>query len=344
MKHKDPFQEFAPAILKIYRRDKEAFWAAIMAPFLANQVSLLDWWHHLKVDVELLAAFRGLDTEARRILREFSAPLGIDVTEWKSNREQYFKDAYPIFAFLAVWMDEMGLTDFLDRFDDILRSAVFGVAGYGILDENVDSASPSPVEILTSQALICEYESIILNVFGVTPINLSVLHRMRSIFLAAEIKEKNMRGKASPYRLDAPEDCGAKGAHVVTPFMLSLERLGKAQLIEKYWEVFLLFGAVIQIIDDWTDLEGDLRVGHYSYVTLGVENIGTADPKQMTKTLRADSIRVRETYNRSKDMIARSRALLMELQDPFLARLVDVTDLRLDSYFRKALKFIPASS
>jgi hypothetical protein len=344
MKNKDPFQEFAPAILKIYRRDKEAFWAAVMAPFLANHVSLLDWWHHLKVDVELLAAFRGLDAEAKRILQEFSTPLGIDVTQWKSNRVQYFKDAYPIFAFLVVWMDEMGLTDFLDHFDDILRSAVFGVAGYGILDENVDSASPSPVEVLTSQALICEYESIVLNVFGVTPINLSVLQRMRSIFLTAEIKEKNMRGKASPYRLDAPEDCGAKGAHVVTPFMLSLERLGRAQLIEKYWEVFLLFGAVIQIIDDWTDLEGDLKAEHYSYVTLGVENIRTADPKQMTKTLRADSIRVGETYKRCKEMIARSRTLLTELQDPFLVRLVDVTDLRLDSYFRKELKFIPASA
>lgn len=315
-----------------------------MAPFLANQVSLLDWWHHLKVDVDLLSAFRGLDAEAKHILQEFSAPLGIDVTQWKSNRVQYFKDAYPIFAFLAVWMDEMGLTDFLDRFDDILRSAVFGVAGYGILDENVDSASPTPVEILTSQALICEYENIILNVFGVTPVNLSVLQRMRSIFLTAEIKEKNMRGKASPYRLDDPEDCGAKGAHVVTPFMLSLEWLGRAQLIEKYWEVFLLFGAVIQIIDDWTDLEGDLKIGHYSYVTLGVENIRTADPGQMTKTLRADSIRVGETYNRCKEMIIRSRTLLAELQDPFLVRLVDVTDLRLDSYFRKELKFIPAST
>jgi hypothetical protein len=167
---------------------------------------------------------------------------------------------------------------------------------------------------------------------------------MRSIFLMAEIKEKNMRGKASPYRPDAPEDCGAKGAHVVTPFMLSLERLGKVHWIDKYWEVFLSFGAVIQIIDDWTDLEGDLKVGHYSYVTLGVENIRSASPKQMTKTLRSDSVRVRETYIRSKEMIARSRALLAELQDPFLVRLVDVTDLRLDSYFRKELKFIPASS
>ena len=127
---------------------------------------------------------------------------------------------------------------------------------------------------------------------------------------------------------------------MVTPFMLSLERLGRAQLIEKYWEVFLLFGAVIQIIDDWTDLEGDLKVGHYSYVTLGVENIRTADPRQMTKTLRADSIRVRETHKRCKEMIVRSRSLLAELEDPFLVRLVDVTDLRLDSYFRKELKFI----
>lgn len=163
MNHKNPFQEFASAILQIYRRDKEAFWAAVMAPFLANYISLLGWWRHLKLDVELLAAFKGLDKEAQRILQEFSAPLGIDVTQWKSNRVQYFKDAYPIFAFLAVWMDEMGLNEFLDRYDEILRSAVFGVTGNGILDENVDNASPSPVEILASQALICEYGSALLH-------------------------------------------------------------------------------------------------------------------------------------------------------------------------------------
>ena len=36
--------------------------------------------------------------------------------------------------------------------------------------------------------------------------------------------------------------------------MLSLERLGKASLIDQYWQVFLLFGAAIQMIDDWQDL------------------------------------------------------------------------------------------
>jgi hypothetical protein len=333
------FESFAPSILKVYRRDKEAFWSAVMAPFLANDFSVLKWWQHLKIDVELLAAFRGLDREAHQILRDFSALLGLDITTWKSNRIQYFKDAYPIFAFLVVWMDEAGLGDFLKHFDDILRSAVFGVAGYGILDENVDSNTPSPVEILTSQALITEYENLVLNVFGVTPVNMGILHKMRAIFLAAEIKEKNVRGKFSPYVWEHPEDCGAKGAHVVTPFMLSLERLGRAHLIKDYWRVFLLFGAVIQIIDDWTDLEKDLAIGHYSLMTLYTENVHITEPHKLAKQLRTDVKRIGETYRVSKKMIVESRSILSRLNDPFLTRLVDVTELRLDTYFRKELKF-----
>lgn len=334
------FNRFAPAILKVYRRDKEAFWAAVMAPFLADGFSITAWWSHLRVDMDLLLAFKGLDSDARQVLRDFGQPLGVDVTTWKTNRLQYFKDAYPIFAFLAVWMDEAGLGDFLERFADILRAAVYGVAGYGILDENVDGKTPSPVEVLTSQALIAEYETLILQVFGVSATNLNVVHHMRSIFLAAEIKEKHARNVASPYQLDRPQDCGAKGAHVVTPFMLSLERLGRAQQIDAYWQVFLLFGAVIQIIDDWTDLEKDLAAGHYSYVTLGTpaRRLTTAKPHKMAGALRSDRQRVQATYRCSHDMIVLARAILAQLDDPFLLRLVDVTNLRLETYFRKELK------
>lgn len=138
MEKRVAFNKFAPSILKVYHRDKEAFWAAVMTPFLAGNVSLLAWLKHLKVDLGLLSAFKGLDDEARQVLKDFSAPLGLDVTSWKNNRLQYFKDAYPAFAFLAVWMDEEGLTDLLESFSDILRAGVFAVAGYGILDENVD--------------------------------------------------------------------------------------------------------------------------------------------------------------------------------------------------------------
>ena len=119
---------------------------------------------------------------------------------------------------------------------------------------------------------------------------------------------------------------------------MSLERLGKASLIEEYWQVFLLFGAAIQMIDDWTDLEKDLAAGHYSYLTLGIENITSKkDPQSTARQLRSDPKRVRETYHCSKEMIAQARSILARLQDPYLLRLVDVTELRLDNYFRKEL-------
>ena len=339
MNNKEAFSKFAPSILRIYHRDKEAFWAAVMAPFLSKESSLLNWWQHLKVDVGLLNAFKGLNDDSNNVLREFSAPFGFDLTKWKSNREQYFKDAYPVFAFLAVWMDEQGLSELIESFGEILEAGVFAVAGYGILDENVDRNISSPVEILTSQALIAEYEMKALNIFGVTQTNLGILHKMRSLFLGAEIKEKFMRGKGSPYSLDKPQNLGTKGANAVSPFMLSLERLGKTVLIDDYWEVFLLFGAAIQMIDDWQDLESDLTEGHYSYVTLGYENIYQKNiPSQAATILKANKSHVRETYICAKEMITQSRTILKRLDDNYLIRLVDVTELRMDNYFRKNLK------
>lgn len=334
-------ERFAPTILQVYHRDKNAFWSAVMAPFLANQVSFLDWLRNFKVDIGLLSAFKGLDDDAKQILKNFSAPLGLDVTKWKSNRLQYFKDAYPVFAFLAVWMDEEGLDEYVANFSRILQAGVYAVAGYGILDANVDSDVPSPVEILTAQALISEYETLALQTFGISQTNLSIMQRMRTLFLEAEIKEKAMRHIDSPYRLEDPKQLGAKGANSVTPFMLSLERLGKADLIEDYWEVFLLFGAAIQMIDDWNDLEGDLTVGHYSYLTLGYDNLhANQDPKQVARLLREDQVRIADTYHRSKEMIAQSRLILARLDDSLLVRLVDVTEARLDSYFRKKLRMV----
>lgn len=339
MSQSTAFGRFAPTILNVYHRDKEAFWSAVMAPFLTNDFSIFKWFKHLQVDIKLLSAFKGLDHEAQQILKDFSAPFGLDVSAWKSNRTQYFKDAYPIFAFLAVWMDEEGLTSLVDRFADILRAGVFAVAGYGILDENVDSNTPSPIEMLVAQALIAEYETLALDIFGTSDVNLKIMHRMRTHFLQAEIREKSTRWKSSPYRLDDPKQLGAKGANSVTPFMLSLERLGKADLIDEYWEVFLLFGAAIQMIDDWQDLEGDLAIGHYSYLTLGYEDtLHSDDPAKTARLLRENKKQVSAAYDVSKDMIARSRILLDKLNDRFLVRLVDITELRLDNYFRRDLK------
>lgn len=333
------FANFAPTIIRLYRRNPEAFWAAAMAPFLADRVSPLAQLKHLRVGAGLFSAFRGLDAEARHVLRDFGAGVDLDISVWQSNRPQYFKDAYPVFAFLAIWLAESGLDDLVDRFDEVLRAGVYAVAGYGILDANVDSNSPAPVEMLVAQALIAEYETLALQVFGISAVNLGIMRRMRSLFLDAEIREKSARWKSSPYRREQPEQLGAKGANSVTPFMLSLERLGRAGQVDDYWEVFLLFGAAIQMIDDWQDLEGDLAIGHYSYMTLGREEVTrNRSAAEAASILRGDKALVRETYAVSKQLIAQARAILDRLGDRFLVRLVDITELRLETYFRRELK------
>jgi hypothetical protein len=40
---------------------------------------------------------------------------GVNLADWSSNRSQYLKDAYPVFAFLAVWLDEAGLEAYFHK-------------------------------------------------------------------------------------------------------------------------------------------------------------------------------------------------------------------------------------
>ncbi|HSQ16779.1 MAG TPA: hypothetical protein VLM83_03700, partial [Anaerolineales bacterium] len=79
---------------------------------------------------------------------------------------------------------------------------------------------------------------------------------------------------------------------------------------------------------------------HYSYLTLLPGKLpDLRDAKKAARLLRTDALRVRETYRVSKAMIAQARTILERLEDRFLFRLVDVTELRLENYFRKELKF-----
>jgi hypothetical protein len=99
-------------------------------------------------------------------------------------------------SFLAVWMDKEGLDELLENFWRFFYGRCLRCGRLWHLDVNVDSRSPSPVEILTAQALISEYETLALRIFGISRVNLDIMQRMRTLFLEAEIREKSMRGVA----------------------------------------------------------------------------------------------------------------------------------------------------
>ena len=79
------FERFAPTVLQVYRRDSEAFWAAILAPFMSDENPLGAYFPHIKVYKDLFSALKGMKGEAQQILKDFCLPLGVDVTKWKSS-------------------------------------------------------------------------------------------------------------------------------------------------------------------------------------------------------------------------------------------------------------------
>jgi hypothetical protein len=62
------------------------------------------------------------------------------------------------------------------------------------------------------------------------------------------------------------------------------------------------------------------------------------EAQETARSLRSYKKRIADTYRVSKQVIERSRLILDKLQDHYLLRLVDVTELRLENYFRKELK------
>jgi hypothetical protein len=332
---------FAKTVLDTYNAGMEEFWEATMAPFLSiNPIKMLK---HRKVGINLVTLFNSMNKESFELLKNRFASDNIDITKWESLqlKREYFQDAWPIYAFLAIWMQEHNVNKPLEQFADILRAVTFGIAGYGILDVQVDGKKYAPIELLIAQTLIVEYEEKILKVFGISETNFQILHRIREYYLNAEIKEKSLRFKKSPYTVGLPEECGSKAAHLLTPFMLSLETIDKTELVDSYFEVFMKFGAVIQIIDDLKDLEEDLAIGHYSYVTLksDIESLQMKHSAgEIAKLLLNDQQRLIGLHKTCKTLISESNEILHKLNDKLLKRIVVVTDLRLDAFFRKELK------
>ena len=334
------FDTFASTVLSTYRMDKDAFWDAVTAPFLSENSAAV-FLKHRKVGSALLSLFSAMEADSKALLKSHFADLGLNITGWKSfkAKAEYFKDGWPVYAFLAIWMEEQGAKEPLSRFGDILRAIAYGTAGYGILDVLVDGEGFTPLQLLAAQALIADYETGVLQAFHVSKVNFNILHKIRGEFLRSEMKEKALRFKQSPYRKEAPEECGSKAAHLLTSFMLCLQSLGRAEQIDAYYDVFMRFGAVIQILDDLKDLEDDIAIGHYSYVTIGSSVLEMhkkgKKPKEIAKSLLQDPDRMRWVHDACKRLIKESNDGLVKLCDPLLMRIVAVTELRLDAYFKR---------
>lgn len=221
----------------------------------------------------------------------------------------------------------------------IFGSMMLGIAGYMILDSILDEQIPNPAEVLLSLSFIQENDRLILESFTFDMTDFELLNRFKQLYLLAEIKEKRLKYIHSPYAIDHPEDCGYKAVHAYLPFALLLQKSGKKDQIDDYLQFFYEWGAPLQIMDDLIDLEDDLKNGHFSYPTLGFEQVITSQPPaEAAMIIRSDREHIKRLQTVCQDLIDSSRTRCNRLGADLMGYFVDILEERLKTYFVGLLK------
>ena len=291
-------------------------------------------------------AFKIFDTAVDSVLQSFATRQGFDLSESTNYRrrmdEGYFRVTYPVIVMYMVWLDQEGQMQAIENLSKIFQSTMLGVAGYMILDSNLDEQTQDSAEILLSVSFIQEHDKLLLECFELNVADYELLNRLKQLYLRAEIKEKRSRFIKSPYTQAHPEDCGYKAVHAYLPFALLLQKSGKGDQIDDYLQFFYEWGAPLQIMDDIMDLEEDIKNGHYSYPTLGFEEeLSTQSPTELAALIRSDVKHLKRLHLICEELIDGSRDKCVKLKADLMEFFVDMLDARLDAFFSEMLKAQP---
>lgn len=328
-------------ILMLYKMMGAQSMESLTKSYLAAAPSV----DHAGDDAERLmaSAFKIFDKAADSLLRRFAKQQGFDLSTSKNYihrmDEGYFRVGYPFIVMYMVWLDREGQQKALDNIGMIFESMMLGIAGYMILDSILDEQIHNPAEVLLALSFIQENDRLLLESFNFDVADYELLNRFKQLYLLAEIKEKSVKFIRSPYTIDHPEDCGYKAVHAYLPFALLLQKSGKEDQIDDYLQLFYEWGAPLQIMDDLVDLEDDLKNGHYSYPTLGFEQLITSQsPAELAKIIRSDTEHIKRLQTICQELIDSSRTRCNRLKADLMGYFVDILEERIKTYFVGLLK------
>ncbi len=215
----------------------------------------------------------------------------------------------------------------------MFESAVTGVVGYRILDTYADEQKNTQF-IHLSLYLIHIHETKLLEVFGYNKAIFGIMDRYKTDFLNAEIIEKHCKFVKSPYKVENIVDCGKKALHLFMPIALLLSKSRKIESEENYKNVYLYLAAIVQIIDDMSDINTDIENGHYSYPTLWLDNSmlnsenNTIIDKETTIIL----------YLKCKELLVKTQAILEKLNDKAFQLFYELVRFKMNYVFMQKLK------
>jgi hypothetical protein len=91
------------------------------------------------------------------------------------------------------------------------------------------------------------------------------------------------------------------------------------------------------------DLEDDLRNGHYSYPTIGFEDVtARQSPEEVARAIRSDTEHVRRLWQICRELIGSARVRSGRLGADLFGAFVTILEARLDAFFSGLVGADPA--
>ena len=191
--------------------------------------------------------------------------------------------------------------------------------GYRILDLHFDAELATQAEVMMGIGLIAKEEHLLLDQFGYSAENISILQQSRNTTLIAEAREKRQRWPTCPVSDDAPIELGEKAAMVIPLFALPLQLCGREADIPRYRDLILKISAGVQILDDTCDVAEDLSHGYFTLISRGYEDIALeAGPEAAAARIMGDGQRLREVYSIAVRLLREASRDARELDDAVL--------------------------
>jgi hypothetical protein len=134
-------------------------------------------------EAAMAQAFKVFDNASDSALKTFAHNQGFNLSKsvnyQKRVDEGYFRVVYPGIVMYTIWLDREGEVEALENLDKVFLSWMFGVAGYMMLDSNLDQGKENPAETLLCLSFIQEAERLLLGAFGCESADYELLSRFK---------------------------------------------------------------------------------------------------------------------------------------------------------------------
>ena len=276
------------------------------------------------------------NSEVRSIIESRLSLLKIE-NEYKEELKKlpnYFDSVGGFTMSLIFWIEYNNVKITRSELYKISEAMLIGSMGYRLIDFHYDEGLLGKESAIIGNYFIHNYEEILLDIFSDQEETFRILSRNVRLYSEVEFLEKRNRWKTCPFSWDEPEKIGYKSSPMYSVFELLLRKAEKSEKeIELLFNGVLYFSTVMQMLDDFSDIEDDLMNGFETLIMSGFYEKFGIDIKISQELIQSflNEERITKFYNTTQSLFDKARKIFTENEDDIMLLSVEIQNYNFNS-------------